>query len=273
MTKNTREEKDTRPLAVITGASSGIGYELANVFAENGFDLIVNAEDRGIVDAAHAFRRHGGLVEAVQADLATFEGVEKLYTHIVSLGRPLDSLVLNAGVGVGGEFAETELQDELRLIRLNIVSLVHLTKRILPDFIARESGRILFTSSIAAEMPGPYYAVYAASKAFVQSFSEALREEVKDKGIVVTALQPGATDTNFFARANMLDTKAGQGKKDEPAQVAKDGFDALMAGKDHVVAGSMMNKVQAGMAKIISEKRGAKISAKQTKPASVRNRN
>jgi uncharacterized protein len=130
-------------------------------------------------------------------------------------------------------------------------------------------GRVLFTSSLAAEMPGPYYAVYAASKAFVQSFAEAIRIEVKDKGVTVTALQPGATDTNFFARAEMLDTKAGKAKKDDPADVARQGFEALMAGKDHVVAGSYMNTIRAGVAKVITEVQGAKLQAKSTKPISL----
>jgi short-subunit dehydrogenase len=127
-------------------------------------------------------------------------------------------------------------------------------------------GRVLLTSSLAAEMPGPYYAVYAASKAFIQSFAEAIRIEVKDQGITVTALQPGATDTNFFERADMQDTKAGQGKKDDPALVAQQGFEALMAGKDHVVAGSFMNKVQSTVAKFITEAQGAQIQAQHTKP-------
>jgi short-subunit dehydrogenase len=144
-----------------------------------------------------------------------------------------------------------------------------LTKKVLQDMVERGQGKILFTSSIAAETPGPYEAVYAASKAFVQSFAMALNHEVKDKGILITALQPGATDTNFFARADMLDTKVGHAKKDDPAKVARQGFDALMAGKDHVVAGSFMNKVNVAGAKLMSEKQGAKMQAKSTKPDSL----
>lgn len=266
METNQNSNSDSRPLAVVTGASSGIGYELAKVFAKNGYDLIIAAEDRGIVEAADAFRSLGATVEPVQTDLANPEGVDKLYASIKRAGRPVDSAALNAGVGVGGEFSQTEFQDELNLINLNITSVVHLSKHLIRDMLAQGHGRILFTSSIAAEMPGPYYAVYAASKAFVQSFAEALRYEVKESGITVTSLQPGATDTNFFARANMLDTKAGEGKKDDPADVAKDGFEALMAGKDHVVAGSLMNNVQAGMSKFISESQGAAMQGKETKP-------
>ena len=262
----------TRPLAVVTGASSGIGYELAKIFAKNGFDLIVAAEDPGIADAGHAFRGLGATVETVQTDLATYDGVDKLVSKINELaarGTPLDSIAMNAGVGVGGEFTKTDLHEEIRMINLNIVSLVHLTKHVLPHFVNRGHGRILFTSSLAATMPGPWYAVYAATKAFVQSFSEAIRHEVKETGVTVTALQPGATDTQFFERADMLDTKAGQGQKDDPADVAQDGFDAMMAGRDHVVAGSMMNNVQAGMAKVTPQAQAAAIQGSSVKPLSL----
>lgn len=261
-------KKENRPLAVVTGASSGIGYELAKVFAKNNFDLIVVAEDPGIAEAASVFRSMGGYVEALQADLATFDGVDKLYGRIKTLARPVEAIALNAGVGVGGRFADTDLAAELKMIQLNVISLVHLTKHILRDMLAEGHGRILFTSSVAAEMPGPYYAVYAATKSFVQSFAEAIRYEVKDSGVTVTALQPGATDTQFFARANMLDTKAGSGKKDDPAVVAQDGFDALMAGKDHVVAGSFKNKMQVGLGKFMSEAQGAGVQSQSTKPGS-----
>lgn len=262
-----------RPLAVITGASSGIGYELAKVFAKNGFDLIVAAEHSGIVDAGNAFRTLGASVETVQTDLATFDGVEALARKITEFGDrgiELDSICMNAGFGVGGEFIGTDLQEEIKLINLNIISLVHLTKHVLPDFVKRGHGRILFTSSLAATMPGPWYACYAASKAFVQSFAEAIRVETKDSGVTITALQPGATDTNFFERADMVDTKAGQGKKDDPAEVALDGFNALMAGRDHVVAGSIMNNVQAAAAKVMPQSQTAKMQGAFVKPGSGR---
>lgn len=261
-------KESVRPLAVITGASSGIGYELAKVFAKNNFDLLIAAEDAGIVEAGAAFRQLGGTVDVVQADLSTYDGVDKLYGKIKTLGRPVEAIAMNAGFGLGGNFVETDLEIELKMIQLNVVSLVHLTKHVLRDMVSEGHGRILFTSSLAAEMPGPYYAVYAATKAFVQSFSEAVRAETKELGITVTALQPGATDTNFFARADMLDTKAGQGKKDDPAVVAQDGFDALMAGKDHVVAGSFMNAVQAGVAKLMPETASAKMQGQAVKPGS-----
>ncbi|MBX2994300.1 MAG: SDR family NAD(P)-dependent oxidoreductase [Bdellovibrionaceae bacterium] len=263
-------QHEIRPLAVVTGASSGIGYELAKVFAKNGFDLIVAAEDAGLAEAGQAFRSFGAEVQTVQVDLASPQGVEELANKIKSHAKHLDAIAINAGVGVSGEFVKTDLERELNLLRLNVVGLVHLTKRVLPDLVAQGHGRILFTSSIAGDMPGPYYAVYAASKAFVQSFSEAIREEVKESGVTITALQPGATDTNFFARADMLDTKAGASEKDSPEKVAQDGFEALMAGKDHVVAGSFMNKVQSVISKVLPETQGAKMQGKQTKPGSAR---
>jgi short-subunit dehydrogenase len=262
------ETNESHPLAVVTGASSGIGYALAKVFAKNGYNLIVCSDHADIADAGNAFRAHGTLVETVQADLATEAGVEKLYAKIRAAGQPLDAAVMNAGVGIYGDFKDADMAEVLNLVNLNLISPLRLTRKILPDFVARGEGKILYTSSIAAEMPGPHYAVYAASKSFLQSFAEAIRNEVKDRGVVVTSLQPGATDTNFFVRAGMEDTKVGQAKKDDPAEVAEQGFAALMAGKDHVVAGSFKNKVQAAAAKFMSDERNAKMHGAQLKPES-----
>jgi len=255
-----------RPFAVITGASSGIGFELAKVFARNGFDLLVAAEDSGIAEAAAQCRMEGARIEPLQVDLATYDGVEVLYRRISSLGREVDTLVLNAGVGSGGAFVETDLGKDLNLLQLNVVGVVHLAKLVLRDMATRGRGRVLITSSIAAEAPGPFNAVYSASKAFDQSFAEGIRHEVKDKGITVTALQPGATDTNFFSRANMENTKVGQGEKDDPATVAQDGFDALMAGRDHVIAGSFKNKIQGNLSKVLPERVAAAQHSKSNEP-------
>lgn len=260
----------TRPLAVVTGASSGIGYELALQFAQNGFDLLVTSTGPSINEAAKTCRGLGGFVETVQADLATYDGVETLYNKIKATGRPVDAIAINAGVGVGGEFArETDLKDELNLINLNVVSSVHLAKRVVKDMVERGNGRILFTSSIAALMPGPFEAVYAASKAFLHSFSEALRNELKDTGVSVTALMPGPTDTNFFHRADMDDTKVGASKKDDPAEVAKQGFDALMAGKDDIIAGSLKTKLQGTVSKVLPETVNAEQHRNLSEPGSA----
>ncbi|MDG4810244.1 SDR family NAD(P)-dependent oxidoreductase [Micromonospora sp. WMMD1120] len=245
-----------RPLAVVTGASSGIGYELAAQFAEHGFDLIVAAEDDGISAAADKLRRDGGAqVRPVRVDLAREQGVEELASTIAGTGRPVDALALNAGRGAGGAFVDgTDLRDELEIIDLNVRSTVHLAKRLLPGMVERGVGRVLFTSSIASTMPGPFQAVYNASKSFVQSFAEALRNELKDTGVTVTALMPGPTDTEFFDRAEMRDTRVGAGSKDDPAKVAAQGFDALMRGDQTVTAGSLLNKVQTAAGKIIPDK-------------------
>jgi short-subunit dehydrogenase len=257
------------PFAVVTGASSGIGYELAREFAEHGFDLLVVAEGDAIEEAAGRLRSLGAKVDAVRADLAEYDGVETLYERIRSGGRPIDAIAINAGVGVGGPFAQTDLDAELNLIALNVVSVVHLAKRIVQDMVARNEGRILFTSSIAAEAPAPYEAVYGASKAFVQSFAQALRDELRNTNITITALQPGATETNFFHRAGMDDTKVGTMEKSDPADVARQGFEALMAGEDHVVAAMAMEQAQVGMGKVMPETTKAKMHRQISKPGSA----
>ncbi|MBL0938127.1 MAG: SDR family NAD(P)-dependent oxidoreductase [Gemmatimonadaceae bacterium] len=256
-------------LAVVTGASSGIGLELARTFLSHDFDVVVVAENDAIHEVPSALQTNGVQeILPVQVDLAAVDGADILYQQLRALGRPVHALALNAGVGVGGPFLENSIEAEMNLIALNISSLVRLSKLVLPDMVAQGEGRVLFTSSIAALTPGPYYAVYAASKAFVHSFSEALRYELRDTGVTVTALQPGATDTNFFARAGMLDTKAGRSDKDPPADVANDGFDALMAGRDHVVAGSIKNRMQALISEITPEPMKAAQHAKLTEPGS-----
>jgi short-subunit dehydrogenase len=257
---------DSRPLAVVTGASSGIGRELARQFATNGFDLVVAAEDDELAAAAEDLAGSGADVQAVRADLSTYEGAEKLMEAITATGRRVDALALNAGVGNGGAFVDVPLADEERLIALNIGSTVHLAKGIVPDMAKRGTGRVLFTSSIASQMPGPYYATYAASKAFIQSFAQALRYELKDTGVTVTALLPGPTDTEFFERAGMEGTGVDSSNKDNPADVARDGFEALMAGRSQVVAGSAKNKVQAAAAKLMPDQARAATHARMTKP-------
>ena len=201
----------TRPFAVVTGASSGIGYELAKQFAEHGHDLLIASEDAGIVEAQQALEALGITVQSVRGDLSTPEGVNELYDQIQLLGRAVDAIAMNAGIGVGGDFVrETDLETELTLIDLNVRSTVHLAKLVLQDRVERGEGRVLFTSSIAPVMPGPFEAVYAASKAFILSFSDALRNELKDTQVTLTALMPGPTETNFFHRQL---SEPGSGKK------------------------------------------------------------
>jgi uncharacterized protein len=259
----------SRPLAIVTGGSSGIGFELAREFAENGFDLVVNASGERIADAARELEATGATVETVQADLATPTGVEDLYGRIA--GRPVAAAALNAGVGAGGAFAtDTELEDELRLIDLNVRSTVHLAKLLVRDMVARDEGRILFVSSIASTMPGSFQAVYNASKSFVQSFAMALRDELKDTQVTVTSLMPGPTDTEFFERADMLDTKVGAGDKDDPADVARKGFEALMAGKERVVAASLSTKLQGRGSRLLPDSAKAAMHRRMAEPGSGR---
>jgi uncharacterized protein len=257
-----------RDLAVVTGASSGIGFELARQFAEHGFDLIVVAEDEGIVGAANELRDLRVEVEPVQADLTRAAEVDRVWERVRARGG-LGAIAINAGVGVGGPFVDNDLDQELRLIELNVVSVVRLAKAAARDMVSQGSGRILFTSSIAAEMPAPFLAVYGASKAFVQSFAEALHYELRDTGVTVTSLQPGPTDTNFFERADMMDTKVAVEEKDDPADVARHGFEALMEGKHRVVAGSAMNKVESAVARLLPEQTKARQQGEVTEPGSA----
>lgn len=263
------DNSSTKPLAVVTGASSGIGYELAKQFAQNGFDLVVAAEDQRIADAAQAFSGLGAQVDSVQVDLATPDGVEELSRRIKATGRPVAAAAINAGVGVAGDFArQTDLDAELNLVDLNVRSTVHLAKRVVPDMVARGEGRVLFTASEIATSPAPYQAVYGASKAFVYSFAEGLRGELKDSGVTVTALMPSATETEFFERAGAEDTKVGQAKKDDPEQVARQGYEGLMAGEAKVVAGSLKSRIATRVSDLLPDAASAAAHGKVSEPGS-----
>jgi len=238
---------NARQYAIVTGASSGIGYELAKRCAEKGFDLLVAADQPEINEAAQAFRALGVEVAAIQADLATLEGVDKLYA--ATNGRPVDALLANAGHGLGRGFLDQDFDEVRHVIDTNISGTIYLIQKVGRDMRERAQGRILITGSIAGFMPGSFQAVYNGTKAFIDSFSFALRNELKDTGVTVTCLMPGATETEFFERADMMDTKVGRQEKDDPAEVAKAGFDAMMNGEGDVVTG-WKNKLQSAVANV-----------------------
>jgi short-subunit dehydrogenase len=243
----TMADAAARPLAIVTGASTGIGYELAKECAKNGFNLIVAADEPAIDKAAKEFSQLGADVDAVRADLATLEGVDEVYAAI--RGRPVDALLANAGRGLGKGFLDQDFDDVRHVIDTNVTGTLYLLHKVGRDMRARGKGHILITGSIAGFMPGTYQAVYNGTKAMLDSFSFALRHELNDSGVTVTCLMPGPTDTEFFARADMLDTKVGQAKKDDPAEVARIGFDAMMKGQGDVVSG-WKNKLQTAIATV-----------------------
>jgi short-subunit dehydrogenase len=254
-----------RPLAVVTGASAGIGYELAKLCAENGHDLVVAADQAEIEDAAVSFRGLGAAVEAVQADLATTEGVDKLVAAIG--GRPVDILMANAGHGLGHAFLDQAFEDIRHVIDTNVTGTLYLIHKVARGMRDRNAGRILVTGSIAGFMPGPFQAVYNGTKAFIDSFSFALRNELEETNVTVTCLMPGATDTEFFERADLMDTSVGQGKKDDPAFVARTGFDAMMKGEGDVVSG-WKNKLTTAVASITPAGMLAEQHRKMAEPGS-----
>ena len=262
----------TRAFAVVTGGSNGIGLELARQFASNGYDVLIAAENEAhLKDAAeHLLGAGPGRVTTHASDLSREDGVDSLLGAIRGAGRAVDVLCVNAGTGLGGRFVETDLTRELQMVDLNVRGAVQLTKPVVQDMAARGSGKLLFTSSIAATMPDPFEAVYGSTKMFLRWFGEALREELKGTGVTVTVLMPGVTDTNFFNRAEMLDTKAGASdSKDDPAAVAKAGFDALMADKDKVLP-LLKNKVMGTVADLLPDTLGAKVHRGMSEPGSAR---
>jgi uncharacterized protein len=254
----------TSGLAVVTGASTGIGYELAKCCAEDGYDLVICADEAEIEDAAADLRQAGVSVESVRADLATLEGVDKLWRAVGD--RPVDLLLANAGRGLGGAFFDQDLSQALDVVQLNVAGTIALIHCLIRPMRARNRGRILITGSIAGHMPGAFQAVYNGTKAFLDSFSLALRNELKNTDVTVTCLMPGPTETEFFARADMLDTPVGQKQnKDDPAKVARQGYVAMLKGESGVVTG-FMNKVQSTFAGIIPEPVLAQMHRRMAEP-------
>lgn len=242
----------TGKLAIVTGASTGIGFELATLAAKDGYDLIVVANEPLINAAAEDFRQFGTQVTAVEADLSSIQGVDRLLE--AAQGRDVAVLVANAGIGTGGPFLEQDVADWRHSIDTNVTGTVYLLQRVLQRMVMRGAGRVLVTGSIAGYIPGAFNAIYNATKAFIDNFTEALRNELKDvDGVTLTTLMPGATDTEFFARADMLDTSVGQDEhKADPAKVAQDGWSAMLDGKGHIVSG-LINKLQVAAARVVPQ--------------------
>jgi short-subunit dehydrogenase len=258
----------SKPFAIVTGASSGIGLELAAICAQEGFDLLIAADRPDVQAAADRCRGLGADVTAVETDLAQTSGVDRLWA--AAAGRPVDALLANAGHGLGHGFLDQDFEDARHVIDTNITGTVYLVQLVGRAMRDRGKGRILLTGSIAGFMPGTYQAVYNGTKAFIDSFSFALRAELKDTGVTVTCLMPGATETDFFERADMLDTKVGQAKKDDPSDVARVGFDAMMRGDGDVVSG-WKNKLQTAIASVTPAGILAEQHRKMAEPGSARN--
>lgn len=252
-------ENTTSQYALITGGTSGIGKELSKLFAQDGYNLIIVARDETGLEMTKSelAERFGVQVTTISKDLMEPNAAEELYDEIKQSGLTVNVLVNDAGQGQHGKFIDYELQRDIDLIQLNIISLTVLTKLFLKDMVARNEGKILQLSSLASKSPGPLLAVYSATKAYVQSFTQAIINEIRGTNVTITALLPGATDTDFFNKAEAENTKQVQDMKlDDPADVAKDGYEALMSGEAQVVSG-FKNKIQAAMSNIMPEQTAA----------------
>ncbi|GAB2794060.1 hypothetical protein HNQ93_003827 [Hymenobacter luteus] len=259
----------TSSYALVTGATNGIGYELAKLLAQDHYNLVLVARSTQELEqtATELRQQYGVEVETIAQDLFQREAPFAVYEAVKAKDLQIEVLVNNAGQGQYGEFIETDINRELDIIQLNIGAYVVLTKKFLQEMVVRNQGKILQVSSIGGELPGPLQSVYHGTKAFVTSFTEAIREETKETNVTITALLPGVTDTDFFNKADMTEAKlVKEGHRADPADVAKDGYEALKAGKDKVVSG-FMNKVQVAVSNIIPDSLVAANLHQQAKPS------
>ena len=256
----------SKGLAVVTGASTGIGLELARCCAADGYDLFVCADEPAIETAAAELSRGGAKAAPVAADLGTEAGVDQLLAAVGE--RDIDLLLANAGIGLRDAFLDQDWAEARRVIDVNVVGTLALLHKAGRRMRARGAGRILITGSIAGYMPGSFHAVYNASKAFLDNFAYALGNELKESGVTVTCLMPGITDTAFFERAGLEDTGMGTtDKKADAADVARQGYEAMLKGESGIVTGAM-NKLQAKMAGVTPQPALAESHRKMAKPGS-----
>ncbi len=253
---------------LITGATSGIGYELAKQFAKNGYDLVIVARDyEALKKRANEFKEYGINAIPISKNLFLSDEAYSLYSELKMNGISPEILVNDAGQGVYGKFQDTDIHREVDIVNLNIISVIILTKLFVKDRLAKRSGKILNLASVAGKVPGPWNSVYHGTKAFVLSWSEAIREELKEVGITVTALLPGPTDTDFFNKADMNQSKIVEDKETlaSPEEVAIDGYNALMNNKDKVISG-LKNKFSVAMSNLSTDSMAAHRMAEMQKP-------
>jgi short-subunit dehydrogenase len=254
--------------ALVTGGTSGIGYEIAKLLAKDGYDLVLVARSsERLLEASDEFQELGVDVIMIDKDLFDPAAPREVYHELKNRGIQIDILINNAAQGQKGIFNQVPLERHLEIIQLNVTALVSLTKLFMEDMLKRKQGRILNVASVVSKTPAPEFAIYAATKAFVLSFSEAISKELEGSGVTVTALLPGRTDTDFFFKANMTDTKEFQDHDlADPAKVAKDGYDALMNGESRVISG-MKNKVMVGMMNTMPDGANASKMQKNMQPS------
>jgi uncharacterized protein len=259
--------ENNKKYALITGATSGIGYELAKLFAKDQYNLVLVARNAYELErtAAELQDENKINVHVIAKDLFNPQSAKEVYDEVKSNGIDVGILVNDAGQGHFGEFINTDLEKELDIIQLNVMAPVTLTKYFLKEMLASGEGKILNVGSIAGEAPGPFHSVYHGTKAFINSWTAAIRNELKDTNITVTALLPGATDTDFFNKADMNDSKILETKLSKPEEVAKDGYEALMSGDDKIVSG-LKNKAQVAMAGVLPDSVSSELMRKQQKP-------
>lgn len=255
------------PYAIITGGSSGIGFELAKLLANDGYDLLIGGYSDRVFNAVEELKKYGNNVNGVKADLATEEGVNKFLESIATNNQPINIAILNAGISLGGAFLDNSIEAHLNLLSLNVISILKIAHALIPKMIQNGGAKILLNSSLSATTPTPYEGIYGATKAFISSFGNSLREELIGTGIQLTILHPGATSTEFHHRAGMDSTVFGDNSwKNDPVLVAKQGYQGLLRGQTNLVGGDVDTVRSWNDNKILSEEEKARRFAESSRP-------